>query len=101
MPAPEARSSEADPAIRAASAPCSSDVRMARPYGRGRRLFNLIAPWPIVLWVLAALVWPGAVSAPRSAVSAEQPKLLLLGDSLFAGYGLPPDRKSIRLNSSH
>src|SRR3546814_9428963 len=63
---------------------------MARPYGRGRRLFNLIAPWPIVLWVLAALVWPGAVSAPRSAVAAEQPKLLLLGDSLFAGYGLPP-----------
>src|SRR3546814_14289975 len=90
MPVPGARPSEADPAYRAASAPCSSDLRMARPYGRGRRLFNLLAPWPIVLWVLAALLWPGAVSAPPSAVAAQPTQLLLLGDNLFAGFCLLP-----------
>jgi len=49
-------------------------------YGLGRRLFNLIG----ATLLLAATIHPAA--------SESQPtRLLLLGDSLTAGYGLPPD----------
>ncbi len=56
---------------------------MVRGYGFARRLFNLAG----LLGLLAFLAFsplPGA----KLAAAVEAPRLLLLGDSLFAGYGL-------------
>ncbi|MET4697770.1 acyl-CoA thioesterase-1 [Constrictibacter sp. MBR-5] len=72
---------EAEPAFRAVSAPLSSLVRMGRAYGPVRGLFNLALLLPFA----ALLAWSQVASAAPTA-----PKLLLLGDSLTAGYGLPP-----------
>ncbi|WP_084536919.1 arylesterase [Azospirillum halopraeferens] len=51
------------------------------PYGTARRLFNACAAAALLV---AALVMPSA-----GAAAAETVRLLALGDSLTAGYGLP------------
>ena len=52
------------------------------PYGMARRLFNASA---------AALLLAAAVLAPAAAATGrDSVRLLVLGDSLTAGYGLPP-----------
>lgn len=51
------------------------------PYGPGFRLVNVIG------LLLAALL--AALPLRATAAEAAPPRLLLLGDSLFAGYGLP------------
>ncbi|MFN4091052.1 MAG: arylesterase [Alphaproteobacteria bacterium] len=56
---------------------------MGRAYGSLRHVFNLLA-----LMLLVTLLWQTAAGAAAST----QPRLLLLGDSIFAGYGLPADQ---------
>ncbi|HEY0524310.1 MAG TPA: arylesterase [Stellaceae bacterium] len=53
-----------------------------RPYGRGRRLFNAAAATAAVALLL---LLPAAGAAERPS------RILALGDSLTAGYGLPPE----------
>lgn len=57
---------------------------MVRGYGFGRRFFNLAG-----LLGLVAILAFGSLAGAKPAVAADPPRLLLLGDSLFAGYGLP------------
>lgn len=54
-------------------------------YCAAARPFN---PLPAILAVALALA--AAVAAPRSGFASETPVVLALGDSLTAGYGLPP-----------
>ena len=57
-----------------------SGRRVLSPYGPARWLVNAITAF--VLALLVAL-------RPAAAADSAPPRLLLLGDSLFAGYGLP------------
>lgn len=56
----------------------------SRAYGLPARYFNVLAR------VASAVVIVWGLSAPASAAAAEQ-RILALGDSLTAGYGLPAD----------
>lgn len=59
----------------------------ARAYGVHRRIINICLMVP---WLLAALL--GGLVGAAPAVRADPPvKLLVLGDSLTAGYGLPSE----------
>ncbi|MEO8132837.1 MAG: arylesterase [Betaproteobacteria bacterium] len=49
-----------------------------------RRTHNRLAPLILVLAFQASLAWP----APASALAADSPILLVVGDSISAGYGL-------------
>jgi len=57
------------------------------PTSINRLVRGIFSPLPVLLPVLLAVLL--AVLLPAAA-QADQPRLLVLGDSLVAGYGLPP-----------
>lgn len=61
----------------------ASRWRKSRPYGPVPAAFNKPAGW-ILGWLVAACLW----ASP--AIAAEPKTIVAFGDSLIAGYGLPP-----------